>query len=95
MALDIDNKASAPVLDDWEKKRKKYTTFLRLLVEQKNCIFSSEMSDDVEGFLTEYSKTNQVDFEVISIEAELDDRTDLCTQIIGRMTSCIYLQRIF
>lgn len=92
MALDIDNKASAPVLDDWEIRRKKYAAFLRLLEEQKNCIFSSDMSDDVEDFLTEYRKICQVDYEVLTIEAELDDRTDLCTQIIGRMTSLKSLQ---
>lgn len=92
MALDIDNKASAPVLDDWEIKRKKYTTFLRLLEEQKNCIFSSDITDDVEEFLKEYRKAGQMNYEVLSIEAELDDRTDFCTQIICRMTSLNSLQ---
>ena len=51
MALDILNKANAPVVDDWEIKRKVYATFFRLLEDQKNCIFTADMSNDVEDFL--------------------------------------------
>lgn len=87
MALDILNKANAPVVDDWEIKRKVYATFVRLLEDQKNCIFTADMSNDVEDFLRVYDNSDDKKHGVVMIEAELEDRTDLCTQIIGRLTS--------
>ena len=89
MALDILNKANAPVVDDWEIKRKVYATFFRLLEDQKNCIFTADMSNDVEDFLKFYDNSDDKKHGVVMIEAELEDRTDLCTQIIGRLTSII------
>lgn len=89
MALDILNKANAPVVDDWEIKRKVYATFVRLLEDQKNCIFTADMSNDVEDFLKFYDNSDDKKHGVVMIEAELEDRTDLCTQIIGRLTSII------
>lgn len=87
MALDILNKANAPVLDDWENKRKVYEAFVRLLEDQKNCIFTADMSNDVEEFLKDYADSDGTNYGVVTIEAELQDRTDLCTQIIGRLTT--------
>ena len=87
MALDILNKANAPVVDDWEIKRKVYATFFRLLEDQKNCIFTADMSNDVEEFLKDYADSDGTNYGVVTIEAELQDRTDLCTQIIGRLTT--------
>lgn len=87
MALDILNKANAPVLDDWENKRKVYEAFVRLLEDQKNCIFTADMSNDVEEFLKVYANSDGKNYGVVMIEAELQDRTDLCTQIIGRLTT--------
>ena len=94
MALDILNKTNAPVVDDWEIKRKVYATFVRLLEDQKNCIFSADMSNDVEDFLNVYVNSDGMNYEVVSIEAELEDRNDLCTQIIGMLNSITSLNNI-